>query len=590
MKQGINLFRLSNSLWSGLLDSNPQLFRELQGRLKTRNVIISAAISVIAQFISVVFLLGKLPDLEQKFRQCSRYGTTLIYNQFDTGGQICYVRDDLGHWMVNWQLWWLDLFTILSFVSIAALPIVGTYMLIADMEREEHRGTLNFIRLTPQSASSILLGKILGVPILLYTAIALIFPLHLVAGLQAHIPLVWILAFDLAIATCCAFFYSLALLWSLFNIGVSGCKSWLASGLLGFVLLFSTIILFTTHSTLDHFLAVILLFNPGTVIAYLIEASHLSFGTTYFLSIDDLATLSFYGQSLWANTITGFGFILFNFCLWTYWCWSILKRRFQSPESNLISKVHSYYLTCCFVVIALGFTLQQDYLYENEFYDLANKFSPFQRHINDNFICLQISLSLFGLGLIYALTPHRQTLHDWARHRHQTSKNSSIWKELVFDENSPAIVSIAIDLAIAIIFITPSMLFILEPNQRFLFWGLIISTTNILLCAAIVQFILMSKTRSRGVWSLATIASVIILPALGLGIAGISIKSAPSLWLFSFIGASATEYASGSAIAFSIFVQWLAISVIGIQMTKKLKQAGASETKVLMGRTNALID
>ncbi|NJR44678.1 MAG: hypothetical protein HC775_02055 [Hyellaceae cyanobacterium CSU_1_1] len=55
MKQNIRLFSTPNSLWSKLLDSNPQLFREIQGKLKTRNMVIAAAIAAIAQFITVIF-------------------------------------------------------------------------------------------------------------------------------------------------------------------------------------------------------------------------------------------------------------------------------------------------------------------------------------------------------------------------------------------------------------------------------------------------------------------------------------------------------------------------------------------------------
>jgi hypothetical protein len=242
MKQNIRLFSAPNSLWSMLLDSNPQLFREIQGKLKTRNVVIAAAIAVIAQFIAVVFLLGQLPDLKTRGEQCGRYGVALVYQEYSN--QICYAQNDGGNWVINWQLWWLDLFIILSLIGILALLVVGTYLLTADMVREEERGTLNFIRLTPQSAGSVLLGKILGVPILIYTAIALLLPLHLVAGLQSHIPLTLVLAFDLTVVASCAFFYCLALLWSLLDFGISGFKPWFASGLLGFLLMFSTAILF----------------------------------------------------------------------------------------------------------------------------------------------------------------------------------------------------------------------------------------------------------------------------------------------------------------------------------------------------------
>ena len=479
MKQNIRLFRTPSSLWSKFLDSNPQFFREIKGKLKTRNVIIATALSVVAQFLAVIFLLGQFPDASPEPIQAGRYGVVT----YDT--IIYHIKDEFGHWLVNWQLWWLDLFITLSFISIFALLVVGSYMLIADLVKEEARGTLNFIRLTPQSAGSVLLGKIMGVPILLYIAIALIFPLHLVAGLQSRIPLNLILVFDLTVAASCSFIYCLVLLWSLLNIGMSGSKPWVATSLLGFMLLLSTAILLDGYSNLDHFLASLLIFNPGIVLSYLIDAAQFEYGKAFsFLSVEKLGTLSFYGQALWTKTSIGIGVIFFNFSLWTYWCWSILKRRFHNPEKTILSKVHSYWLTALFTVIALGFTLQKDFLSKNAFHYVAGEFSSFQHHLNNNFFCLQIFLSLFSLGLVFALTPNRQTLHDWARYRHQKSDNS-LWKELVFGENSPSSVAVAINLAIAIAFIIPSMVVILAPSQRYLFWGFVLSATNIMLCAVV---------------------------------------------------------------------------------------------------------
>lgn len=581
MKQNIRLFSTPSFLWSKLLDSNPQLFREIQGKLKTRNVVMAAAIAVIAQFMAVVFLLGQLPDLKLEWTQCGRYGMAIVYQEYSN--QVCYAQNEAGNWVINWQLWWLDLFIILSITSIFALLVVGTYLLIADTVQEESRGTLNFIRLTPQSAGSVLLGKILGVPILVYTAIALLLPLHLVAGLQSHIPLTLILAFDLTVVASCAFFYCLGLLWSLLDFGLSGFKPWFASGLLGFLLMFSTAILFGEDVRLDHFLAWTLMFHPGIVLTYLIDASHLRFGTINFLSTDNLAELSFYGQALWTKTAVGIGLILANFSLWTYWCWAVLKRRFHNPEKTILSKVHSYWLTAWFALISLGFTLQ------TEASNLTGDLSDDTYLISNNFIFLQVCLSLFGLGLIFALSPHRQTLYDWARYRHQNQGNS-LWKELVLGENSPSTIAMAINLAIAITFISPSIFLLLPQSHQYVFWGLVLSATNILLYAVIAQFLLTIKTRKRAVWSIVTVVSMIILPPVCLGIAQLTITTIPQVWLLSFVPLAATKYVSFGGIALAILGQWLAISVIGLQMTRKLKQAGASSTKILMSRVNALSD
>jgi hypothetical protein len=96
---------------------NAQLFREIKGRLKVRNVALTVAISLLSQLLLLF------------------YGWSQIH----------------------------IIFSSLSMFVLFALLVVGTYMLISDLAREERRGTLNFIRLSPQSTQSILLGKMLGV-------------------------------------------------------------------------------------------------------------------------------------------------------------------------------------------------------------------------------------------------------------------------------------------------------------------------------------------------------------------------------------------------------------------------------------------
>jgi len=562
MKQNIQVFQHSSSLWKKFLNLNPQLFREIKGKLKTRNVVIAAAISAIAQFGVVICLLSDLPDLNPELK--AQFGHYAMGNGYP--GSTAYTKDMLGNWVINWQLLWLDLFMALSIISIFSLLIVGTYLLIADTVKEESRGTLNFIRLTPQSASSILLGKILGVPILLYVAVLLLSPLHLVAGLGAHISLPLIISFDAVVVASCALCYSLALLWSLMNFGLSGFKPWLASGAVAFLLLILTTA--TLHNNLisNALWDWLLLFNPSLALSYLIEATYLSQNKIEFMSAENLGELLFYGQALWTKASIGIGFILFNSSLWTYWCWSVLKRRFHNPDSTLLSKTQSYWITGWFSVMALGFTLQDNQSF------LAT----------ENFIFLQLCLCTVGIALIAALSPHRQALHDWARYRHQVKDGSILWKELVFGEKSPSGVAIAINMAIAIIYMTPSIFLFLDKDERYIFWGFMLSAFSIVLYALVAQLVLTLKTRKRAIWSGISVISMIIIPPLCLGFADISPGTAPQPWLFSFLPSVATEYATISAIALTMLGQAVAISAIGWQTTRVLKQAGKSETKILL--------
>lgn len=577
----------SDSLWSKLLDWNPQLFREIKGRFKTTNVVIAAAISIIIQFVVTISLLGALPEFESTDNVIhGRYGRGLIFYE---GGfkDVFYTKDAAGDWLINWQLLWLDLFIILSVIGTAALLIVGTYMLIADMIQEEDRGTINFIRQTPQSARDILLGKVLGVPILLYISIFLSLPLHLMAGLKAQIPFSLILSFDLTIVASCAFFYSIALVWSLTNFKLSGFKPWFASGIIGLFLLISGRILFGgIHFYLIQFSG-LLLFAPNLVLAYIIDAAHLLDDKYSFLTIADLTELKFYGQTLWSKAGTGIGLIVANFLLWTYWCWSILQRRFYNPEYSLLSKVQSYWITGWFTVMALGFTIQSYFQTDKPMLDdNGSILAPSDLAIN--YCILNFWLLVLGLFLIAGLSPHRQELQDWARYRHQTT--TRIWQDLILGENSPSTLAVAINMVLSVVYIIPSIFLLVDPSERYLVWGFLLIAGTVTLYAAIAQSILMSKTNRRGVLSLITISAAIVVPPICLSMAEVAPEALPQAWLFSFLPSVAIEYAALPTFLWTIAGQWLAIALISFQMTGKLRRLGASDTKVLFEGDKTLLE
>ena len=570
MKQSIKVFQNSRPILQNFLELNPQFFREVKGRLKTKNIILGAAISFISQLLISLFFLGQLPEpISDPLELGSQYSRYCYGNKYGSSN-FC-ETDLLNHWVINWQLLWLDLFITISIISIFALLVIGTYMLIVDLVKEESRGTLNFIRLSPQSATNILLGKMLGVPSLLYLGILLALPLHLVAGLSAKIPLSLIVSFDLVILASCAFFYSVALLWSLINVGLAGFKPWLASGAVFLFLLVTNVAFLESSWYLDNNLNdALIFFYPGTILSYLVDASYIATEKLSYLKVGELSNLFFYGQELFSQASIGISFVLFNYGLWTYWLWSALKRRFNNPQNTLLSKSQSYGLTACFVIVSLGFCLQTDHYHT----------------LVDNFMCLQCLLLVFFLALIAALSPHRQALQDWARYRHQIKQQGNIlWKEMVFGENSPSSVAIAINLLLATAYIIPSLFFFPLNDQTWgLFWGLLVSANIILLYAVVAQLILTVRSQKRAIWSTMGIMSLIVVPPLCLGFAEIMPRYAPGVWLFTFLPTTATEYATISTIVISVLGQWLAIALVSLQMTNKLRQAGASETKTLLSK------
>jgi hypothetical protein len=552
-------------------DWNPQLLRELKGRLNLRNGAIAAAISLVGQLFLYFLYAGRLPS------SIGSDGIPHLYNRYCTaspppGSDYRYsspycIKDLLGHWLINWQLWWLDFFVALSIIGILALLGIGSYLLIADLSKEERRGTLNFIRLSPQPAQSIFLGKMIGVPILLYLVALLAFPLHLFAGLSASIPLSLILVFDGVLLASCAFFYSIALLYGLVSSGLGIFQPLLGSGILaGFLLLMTGLAMggIATQTPLDWSL----LFYPGTVLPYLVQATFLPSATVGYPSLESLTQLRWYGQSLWHNAWSGIGFVLCHYGLWTYWLGQALKRRFRNPTATLLSKRQSYWISGSLVVILTGFALQ----------------SSNSERLFDNFILLQACLMLFFLFLIAALSPHRQALQDWARYRHQGSRQERhLIKDLIWGEKSPSTLAIALNLGIVFTYLLPTILFFPLGEQKLpTLAGLWMSANIILIYAAITQLLLLHKSPKRFFFAAATVGALVILPIAYFGCFGINPSTSPLMWSFSFLPSLATQYATAATASLAILGQWLAIALLNFQIVRQLRKAGESQTKALL--------
>ena len=64
--------------WLG--DTNPQLLRELKGRLKPRNLFITVTISLLGQFLLFMFFQNDLPNPVEGVRE--------VYNYYCRGSAI----------------------------------------------------------------------------------------------------------------------------------------------------------------------------------------------------------------------------------------------------------------------------------------------------------------------------------------------------------------------------------------------------------------------------------------------------------------------------------------------------------------------
>ncbi len=241
----------------------------------------------------------------------------------------------------------------MSVIFVFTLLVAGTYLLINDLAKEESRGTLNFIRLSPQSETSILTGKLLGVPSLVYLVILVAVPLHLLAGRSAEIAFSYILSYYAILAASCIFFYSAALLFGLISRLFSGFQPWLGSGA---VLLFLfTVMGFASSSSsniLNNSTAWIRLFAPWDTINYLFP------NLLRVYNGSQLKNLEFFYLPLGTNVVSIVGFHLLNLGLCSYGILQAMKRSFRNPQASIISKGQSYVLVAFCQVMMWGFTLQ----------------------------------------------------------------------------------------------------------------------------------------------------------------------------------------------------------------------------------------
>ncbi len=452
-----------NPIWIDRLGNwNPQFLRECRGRLKTRTLIVAIAGSAILQ---ILVLMG--------------------FNQIQTFSNQTSQEN------------WLNLFRSLTWVLPYFLFLSGSYMLISDVTLEERRGTLNFIRLTPRASQSILLGKMMGVPILPYLSIILLMPLHLMAAIGGGVPIGFILSYYLILGVSAFFWFSLSLLVaSLGNTQTlaGSQQSTAAISFTGMTFLFFTP-LFMTWNSYTTWSAFNVL-NPNT-------------DRQYF-------NLTWLYMDISSNFLLSHLFVLANLAIATFGIWQVLRRRFYSPNSTILSKSQSYALVAYIQILMFGFAVSRPQV---------------------PLFLLKVDIINFGLGLllIAAITPKRQAVLDWLRFERIDRRQLEDW---IWSEKSPAPLAIAINLIIISLIWVP--------------WGLLSSGNRInlplsqfftlMIYALIVQLILLKQIQRPAVWAIGTIATLLFLPPVFLLLLTITPDKAPVIW--AFFGYSWTNFAN----------------------------------------------
>jgi hypothetical protein len=548
-------------------DWNPQLLRELKGRLKPRNSILAGSLSILGQFLLWMSFLMRVPHptLDRNSIKVLPTSNPYCTAPEDYGDYRKCLVDAAGNLLVDWQRWSLDLFLVLSLIGIFSLLVGGTYLLVDNLAQEERRGTLNFIRLSPRSPQSILWGKIFGVPILLYIAVLLALPFHLWAGLTAHVPLDMILSFYGVLAVSCIFFYSLSLIFGLISSGINGFQAWLGSGAV-----FLFILVALSKRFFGNALDWLSIFSPTIALQHLVAATGIR--PTSFFSDLEILKLRWFDLPVGEGIASTVGLMVLNYSLWTYWSWQAIQRRFPNPSKIVFSKRQSYLLVACFEVMALSFAINGNL------------------ELIDNFKCLLTYNFLLFFGLIVTLTPQRQALLDWSRYRKQKHSSrkglfsSSLVQDLLWNENSPAILAIAVNLVITAIVLIPWIFLTSNRTDKLLvLMSLVLSLCLILLGAAASQLVVFMQTQKQGLWIVGMLGAVIILPPLVLTLLFVDPAKTPTLWLFTvFAFAAIKESGTGVSNVFLALLGQLSLfTLCSVQITRQLKKAGVSNSSAL---------
>jgi hypothetical protein len=602
-------------------DWNPQLMREIQGRLKVIPVALTCFLSFLTQLVIFLYQLREFPgdkyplsgtyclessvyqqQLEQISQKIDQLNREIVFlknaknlervseitqqltqlhakqQQIDDylyrSNQFCPLD------RINIQLWWLEhwhyIFISLSIVFVFTLLVAGTYLLINNLAQEEHRGTLNFLRLSPQSEASILIGKMLGVPILVYLAIAIAIPLHLWAARSAHLSWSHIFSFYIVLIASCCFFYSAALLFSFSRFLWNGLEPFLGSGAVLIFLIVTTGLDYNElrNSAIDW----LILLSPSTII---------------FWKNNFLENLQFFYFPVGKNLLGVLAVYLLNYSLWTYWIWQGLKRIFQNPNAMFLGKGQSYLLTTCLQVIMWGFTCQ-----DLKIYCYGSSFNCPYNSFEERFPLIVFLNIVFLLGLIFVISPRRQAVVDWARYRHQNISHSRLvwrniwWQDWIWLEKSPSVVAMAINLII-----TTIPLLILIVVAAILNWDLLneigqdkailavaFYITWMMIYATLAQRMLLLKTPKRSLRAIASVAMVIFLPIISLTVLGIQPSEAPILWLFSTFPWSAFKDSTTPTIFIALFVQLSILILLNLELLRQVRLLGESATKALLAK------
>ena len=480
-------------------DWNPQFLRECRGHLRPRSVIAAVGSSLVLQVLIFLPLLRPTATMTAA-----------------------------DHWLVVCQLltWTIPYF----------LFVVGGYYLVNDLAQEEKRGTLNFIRLSPRPASGILLGKLLGVPILPYLIVLSLVPLHLWSMVQGGLPVIFFFSYYALLAATAFLCFSLALLM--------GVTSQLRPQQTPVAIAFAGLGLF--------------LFAPGFMV-WNISTSWRRIGNISELFANDpmFSSVSWVYTSLTTDIIWAHGFTLINLAILARLVWSMLERLFHQPRTTLLSKRLSYLLTAYLNIVLWGF-------FQNE--NATNWTTA------DAFAVLYMMNFGLIMLLMLALTPHRQQLFDWLNYP-RTSMAARLWAD-----KSPAVTAVGVNILLVSLLLVPTSVLAAQgvlPLAYLLLMPLSVALSW-LIYATVTQLIFTTRVRTPALWAMGTIMMLILVPLIVLVLLQTGDPPVP-MWmaLRTLLGYPFYEYPQSgylSAVAAGVGLQALILLGLLVMLQRRLSK------------------
>jgi hypothetical protein len=467
---------------------NPQLLREIRGRLKLRNIIVAIGLSLLFQMLLLLYYSQRIPN------------------------QDCYIQVRGFGCAASWQDWWLEQFRFVTWTEPFILFLTGVYGLVADLSLEDYKGTLNFIRISPRSSISILMGKIMGVPLLAYIGLGLVIPYHLVTAIGANVPIAFLFSFYILLIGTAFLLFSAALLLAL----LSGWQAKFGAQVSAGALVFS-------------FLTFVWI-SPAFM-WWNIFTSWSSFSRVLVGSRITPIQLEWWYLPITSNIWTSHIFTIGNLAVFSFASWCILQRRFHNPTATLVSKGQSYIAIAYLEILILGFCMQSSFT-RNAF----TNYSEFQLIL---LLLIYIANCFLFVVAIASLTPQRQALLDWVRFgalsttEDQPSGFGYILRDLIWSDKSPAPIAIGLNLLFSQI---PILIWVnswtdLEIRNKAII-VLASFAISVILFALITQLILFLKIRNPNAWVTGIISAIIFLPVLIMLSLSISPDRYAGLWLF----------------------------------------------------------